>query len=129
MVLKLTKEVAGLWLGDVPLPEGGNEAELARGQALRHHGWPGTSQVAVVSRVNKTFMNQQRTRGTRLCIAIVVFVVVAALAAIHVSQVAIWVPTIAFGLTECDSASRTNTFDYLSIVESFKRDLLGEYVS
>jgi small-conductance mechanosensitive channel len=54
--------------------------------------------------VTRIVMNQQKTRNTRLFVAIVVFVVVAALAAatavaaIHVPQIAIWVPIITFGL-------------------------------
>jgi hypothetical protein len=62
--------------------------------------------VVVVSRVSKIFMNQQRTLSTRLAIAIVVFVVVAALTAtttvavIDVSQIAMWVPIIALGLAD-----------------------------
>ena len=54
--------------------------------------------------VTRIVMSQQKTRNTRLFIAIVIFVVVAALAvatavaAIHVPQIAIWVPIIALGL-------------------------------
>ena len=81
------------------------------------------------------FIVRGKIRSVRLLTTVVGLAVVAALAAatvvasIYVPQIAIWVPIITLGLAECDSAPpHTNTFDYLSIVESSKGGLLGEYV-